>query len=171
MKIKVVRKLTNYQYLDKMYKDFIKTASKTFTDVVPPIMTDAHKEAIEIEVYARYEPTMYNGSVYDYVDRRYGDNGLIDEHNFKYDIEINKNSIVIILYNETKGNQYAPNNQSDIFIDSVIITGKGYSWSNSNIAKSKMQRDFYAMTEKIMESDKVRDKIIKEFNKRGIVMW
>lgn len=163
--------MANYQYFDKMYKDFIKTATNTFKDVVPPIMTDAHKESIELEVYARYEPTWYNGSTFDFMDRRYGDNGLLDEHNFKYDIEINKNSIVIILYNETKGNQYVPNNQSNIFIDEIIITGNNYSWKNSDIAKSKMERDFYAMTEKIMESDKVRNKIINEFKKRGIVMW
>lgn len=163
--------MANYKYFDKMYKDFIKIASKNFEEVVPPIMTEAHKEAIEIEVYARYEPTLYNGSAYDFVDRRYGDDGLLDEHNFKYDIEINNNSIVIILYNETKGNQYAPNNQNNIFIDKVIVTGEGYSWKNSNIAKSPIERDFYAMTEKIMESDRVRDKIIKEFNKRGIIVW
>ena len=154
-----------------MYKDFIKQASETFKDVVPPIMTEAHKEAILLEVYARYEPSWYNGATYDFMDRRYGDNGLLDEHNFKYDIEINKNSIVIILYNETQGNQYVPNNQKNVFIDEIIVTGQGYSWKNSRIARSKMERDFYTLTEKIMESDKVRDKIIKEFRKRGIVMW
>ena len=163
--------MDNYRYFDEMYKDFIKTATGVFKETVPPIMTESHKEAIELEVYARYEPTMYNGSVYDYMDRRYGDNGLLDEHNFEYDIEINKNSIVIILYNETKGNQYVPNNQSDMFIDKIVVTGDGYSWEGSNIAKTKMERDFYKMTEEIMKSDKVRNKIIKEFNKRGIVMW
>lgn len=163
MNQKAVSKLANYQYFDKMYKDFIKSATETFKKTVPPIMTDAHKEAIEIEVYARYEPDSY--------DRRYGDNGLLDEYNFKYDIEINKNSIVVILYNETKGNPYVPNNQSNVFIDEIIVSGNNYSWKSSRIAKSEMERDFYTMTEKIMESDKVRKKIINEFKKRGIIMW
>lgn len=160
-----------YRNLNEMYNNYVKEVKKTFAEVVPPIMSEAHKEAIEIEVYARYEPSWYNGSIFDFMDRRYGDNGLLDEHNFKYDIEINKNSIVIILYNETKGNQYVPNNQSQIFIDEIIVTGEGYSWKNSHIAKTKMERDFYAMTEKIMNSDKVRFKIIKEFNKKGLIVW
>ncbi|MBS5307790.1 hypothetical protein [Clostridium sp.] len=163
--------MANYKNLDKMYKDYIKTVTKTFTEIVPPIMTEEHKEAIMMEVYLKYDPTWYNGSIFDSMDRRYGDNGLLDEHNFKYDIDINKNSIVITLYNETKGNQYAPNNQSTIFIDEILVTGEGYSWESSDIAKSGMERDFYKVTEQLMNSDKVKNMIIKEFNKRGIIVW
>lgn len=163
--------MANYKNLEKMYSDYIKSVKSTFEEVVPPIMKDVHKEAIMLEVYAKYDPTWYNGSTYDFMDRRYGDNGLLDEHNFEYDIDVNKNSIVITLYNQTKGNQYVANNQSSIYIDSMIVTGEGYSWKNSNIAKSKLERDFYAVTEEIMNSDKVRNRIIREFNKRGIVVW
>lgn len=163
--------MANYKSLEKMYADYIKSVKSAFEEVVPPIMKDVHKEAIMMEVYLKYDPTWYNGSKYDFMDRRYGDNGLLDEHNFEYDIDINKNSIVITLYNETKGNQYVPNNQRNIFIDEIIVTGNNYSWKGSNIAKSGMERDFYAVTEEIMNSDKVRNKIINEFNKRGIVVW
>lgn len=161
----------NYKNINDMYADYIKEVKNTFAEIVPPIMTEAHKKAIQMEVYLRYNPSWYNGSTFDFMDRRYGDNGLLDEHNFKYDIDVNKNSIVITLYNETRGNQNVSNNQSDIFIDEIIVTGQGYSWKNSSIAKSRMERDFYAVTEQIMNSDEVRFKIIKEFNKRGLIVW
>ena len=157
--------MANYKDINSMYKDYIKTVKNAFTEIVPPIMKEVHKEAILLEVYGKYDPTWYNGSKYDYMDRRYGDNGLLDEHNFEYDIDVNKNTIVITLYNETKGNQYVPNNQSSIYIDSILVTGEGYSWKNSGIAKSGLERDFYAVTERIMQSNEIRNKIINEFNK------
>lgn len=160
-----------YKNLKQMYEDYVKTVKDNFVEIVPPIMEEKHKEAIVVEVYEKYEPSMYNGTQFDFVDRRYGDNGLLDEHNFKYEIDVNKNSVVITLYNETKGHQYAPNNQSNIFIDEIIVTGDNYSWKNSEIAKSKMKRDFYEATERLMNSKEVRNKIIQEFNKRGLKVW
>lgn len=156
--------MANYKNLEDMYKEFMKDAKKAFQEVVPPIMTEVHKEAIEIEVYAKYSPTMY--------DRRNGSDGsLSDEKNFIYDFDIKGNSIFITLYNETKGNPNEPNNQSNTFIDKIIVTGDGYSWKNSGIARMGIKRDFYLVTEQIMASDEIRNKIIKELNKKGFKVW
>jgi hypothetical protein len=157
--------MPNYKDFKKQYNDYIKEVSRIFQQSAPPIMKEAHKKAILMEVYYRYEPTQYGDF------RRYGDNGLLDESNFDIEIDINKNTITITLYNETKGNQYMPNNQSSMFVDEIIVSGEGYSWKNSNIAKHHMERDFYRMTEEIMNSEEVRDKIIKEFNKNGLIVW
>lgn len=163
--------MAKYTDLEKMYKEFVKQTTQAMREVVPTIMTEAHKEAIVIEVYGKYEPTMYNGEVYDFVDRRYGDNGLLDEYNYLYEFDVNRNTLVITLYNETRGNQYAPNNQSGIYIDEIIVTGDNYSWKNSQIAKMGLKRDFYKVTEEIMGTPKFRNEIIKELNKRGLNVW
>lgn len=160
--------MANYVDIKKMYDDFIKKATLNLKEVVPPIMTEVHKEAIVIEVYESYEPTLYNGTL-DFVDRRYGDNGLLDEHNFEYQFDINKNSMTVTLYNKTKGNQYAPNNQRYTYIDSIIVTGDGYSWKNSGV--NGVPRDFYKATEEILAKPEIRNKIIKELNKRGFKVW
>ena len=154
-----------YKDFKKMYNDYVNSIKNACIDVIPPIMEEKHKEAIVIEVYSAYQPT------YGDENRRFGDNGFLDDNNIEFDVKVNKNKIIITLYNETKGNPYLPNNQSNMFIDEIIVTGEGYSWKNSEIAKNKLKRDFYEATEKLMNSDEVRKKIIKELNKRGFKVW
>lgn len=147
---------------DKLYNEWKKISIETVEKVIPPVMKEKMKESVYIEVYMAYNPTVYEPY------RRYGDNGMLDEDNYKYDITVTSKGIEVLMRNETYGNAYMPNNQHSILIDEIIISGEGYSWKGSGISKGKIPRDFYKKTEELLGDSDVRMKIISELKKNGI---
>lgn len=151
----------HFRNLTDMYEKFKNDAISSVNDIVPPIMKETMKEAIEIEVYAKYEPTQYQ--------RRYEKGGLLDERNMKHDLIVTENSVKIILINYTKGDDRGvyPNTQPYEYIDSIIVTGEGYTWTDSGIAQSSMERDFYTKTEELLKTTNIINEIKKEMRRKG----
>lgn len=154
--------MPTFNNFDKLYNEWKKISTESVEKVIPPIMKSKMKEAVMVEVYLAYNPTMYEEN------RRYGDNGMLDEDNYNYEIFITHRGIEVLMRNETYGNPYVANNQSSILIDEIIISGEDYSWKGSKIAKEKLPRDFYSKTEELLRDNEVRLKIIKELRDNGI---
>lgn len=155
--------MANYTDFNKMYYDWLNTCQKTVQDVVPNVMKDKMVEAIEIEVYGTYTPIMY--------DRRYGSDGSLSDKNvMREEFSFSGNKMTVYLFNDAKGNNDYPNNQSSTFIDKIIVTGDGYSWKNSNIAKMGLARDFYAKTEELLNDGEIMNKIKNELRSRGVII-
>lgn len=155
-----------YTTYEQLYNAWKKQCSETVKEVVPPVMKSKMKEAIKMEVYARYEPTLY--------DRRYDkDGGLLDDVNYKYKIEINDNKIIVVMTNDAKGDDRGKyvNTQPDTYIDSILISGTGYTWEKSRMYSIQPHpRDFYAKTEELLNDGEIRMKIIQSLNKKGIIV-
>jgi len=156
--------LAKYRSLQSMYKEFKKTVTDTIEDVVPPIMKEKMAEAIELEVYMRYSPTMYI--------RREEDGGLSDIRNMEHSIDIKGNKIIVTLVNKTRGNKnYKDYDYEEGYIDSIIITGTDYTWQGSKIYKSQpYPRDFYEKTNELLNDGEVRKAIIKKLKSEGLIV-
>lgn len=94
---------------------------------VIPIMLDVIKK----EVYDAYEPTLYQ--------RRYANDGLLDQTNFDVDMDIRSNIIEIKVRNNTK-----PNGEyNQPYLDVMIVEGT---------PKMPMKRDFYEATREVLRT-------------------
>lgn len=151
-----------FNNLEDMYKRFKADAIESVNDVAPPVMKKTMQKAIEIEVYSTYEPSLYT-------DRRYDDGGLKDIDNMKHELIIEDKKIKIVLKNYTKGDNRGiyPNTQPNIYIDTIVVTGKGYNWKNSDIARFTMERDFYKKTEELLRTSNIINEIKKEMKRKG----
>lgn len=151
--------MSQFNSLQSLYDEWKKQSTKVVEKVVVPVMKEKMSEAIIYEVYAKYTPTIY--------ERRMEDGGLLDEDNMIHRIDIEGNKIIVTLYNNTLGNDNYKYHSND-YIDSIIVSGEGYTWENSRIANAHMPRDFYTETEKLLEDGEVKQKIIQELIKNGI---
>lgn len=150
-----------FNSLNDLYNAWKKGCEETVEAVVPKVMKDKMQQAIEYEVYAKYTPKSYI--------RRKGNGGLLDKKNMVERIEVNRNKITVYLFNNTLGNDKYKYHTND-YIDSIIVTGKGYTWKNSEIYKNPIKRDFYKETEKLLDDGELRSAIIKELRKKGIIV-
>lgn len=139
--------------LQAMYNRWVANCQQAVETTVPPLMKEVMKEAIEIEVYAKYIPIAY--------ERRQDNGGLTDKENMDYEVELEGSKIKIIMYNTTRREKGQPE-----FIDSVIVTGQGYQW-NSSIKKAQMPRDFYKVAQEIIDSEEFRIKIKRKLKFRN----
>lgn len=146
--------------LNNLYSAWRKGCEDTVKEVVPSVMKDKMQEAVEYEVYAKYTPK--------YV-RRKEKGGLSDKRNMVERIEISKQRITVYLFNNTLGNDKYKYHTND-YIDSIIVTGKGYTWKNSDIYRNPIKRDFYKETEKLLNDGELRGAIIRELRKKGIIV-
>lgn len=147
--------------LQDLYNQWIKACTQTVQEVVPSVMKEKMKELIEYEVYAQYTPTTY--------ERRREDGGLLDENNMIHRIDIEGNRVIVTLYNNTLGNDSYKYHSND-YIDTIIVTGEGYTWKNSNIYNNPIARDFYTETERLLEDGEIRMKIISKLRSLGVLV-
>lgn len=145
--------------IQNLYKQWEEACIKTIEEVVPEIMKEKMKEAIEYEVYAKYTPTVYQ--------RRREDGGLLDESHMIHKIEMHGSRITVTLYNNTLGNQDYKYSSND-YIDSIIVSGDGYTWKGSNIYNNPIQRDFYTETERLLQETNIRTEIINRLRSLGL---
>lgn len=126
-------------------------------------------EAIERVVYDAHT---YEGK-YGY-ERRKSDGGLTDPDNIKMTFE-NKgstDSVEVVIRNMTVGNKdyegsvYHWGKSYTYEIDRIIVSGVGYSWTESAFYKNKMPRDFYEATRKEVE-DYLHEKITTQLILKG----
>lgn len=150
-----------FNSLNDLYNAWKKGCEETVEVVVPKVMKDKMQQAIEYEVYAKYTPKSYI--------RRKENGGLLDKKNMVERIEVNRNKITVYLFNNTLGNDKYKYHTND-YIDSIIVTGKGYTWKNSEIYKNPIKRDFYKETEKLLNDGELRSTIIKELRQKGIIV-
>jgi hypothetical protein len=120
-------------------------------------MKDEMVKGIQMEVYARYNPTQYK--------RRYGNGGLEDKNNMVSNVSVEGNRIYIDLENVTRG----AGDNSYQRIDDIIVSGTGYTWRKSNIYKMQpYPRDFYDRTQRIIDQDgKIESLIFSQLKSRG----
>ena len=112
---------------------------------------DVETEHIREDVYNTYTPTMYQ--------RRYEDNGLIDGENMKEVIKKEYNTISLDITNDTLGNP----DPTVGYIDSIIESGEGYKWKNSEIYQEQpYPRPFTENTYKDLEENKQHITALKE---------
>jgi hypothetical protein len=112
---------------------------------------DVETEHIREDVYNTYTPTMYQ--------RRYEDNGLIDGENMKEVIKKEDNTISLDITNDTLGNP----DPTVGYIDSIIESGEGYTWKNSEIYQEQpYPRPFTENTYKDLEENKQHVIALKE---------
>lgn len=150
-----------FNNFNNLYNSWKKKCEETVKEVVPSVMKDKMQEAIEYEVYAKYTPKSYI--------RRKDNGGLLDKNNMVERIEVNKQRITVYLFNNTLGNDKYKYHTND-YIDSIIVTGRGYTWKSSEIYKNPIKRDFYKETEKLLNDGELRNAIIKELRQKGIIV-
>lgn len=140
--------------LRKMYDKWVADCTSVVKEKVPPTMKQTLKKAIKMEVYAKYRPSQY--------ERRKENGGLLDEENMDYEIKVEGNRIKLIMYSTVRREYGSPE-----YIDSVIVTGKGYQWERSRIYQSQMPRDFYKVAQEIIESEELRIKLKRVLQSKG----
>ena len=150
-----------FNNFNNLYNSWKKKCEETVKEVVPSVMKDKMQEAIEYEVYAKYTPKSYIG--------RKDNGGLLDKNNMVERIEVNKQRITVYLFNNTLGNDKYKYHTND-YIDSIIVTGRGYTRKNSEIYRNQTQRDFYKETERLLNDGELRNAIIKELRQKGIIV-
>ena len=130
---------------------------------------DSMVDAIYETVYDPFAPT----EKFPY-HRRYEDGGLSDRDNFimTESPTIGMNSVEVVIRNITKGNNSYWGSVQDwggsytFEIDRIIVSGKGYSWTNSRFYQVRIPRDFYEATRQKVESY-LRKRIIEELKEKG----
>ena len=145
-----------YKDLNAMYNDWVNACKDAVTQVVPEVMKEKMSEAVEFEVYGKYSPSLYA--------RRGSGGGMADKGNYEVDIDVNSRKITISLVNRTP-----PSEENRIvYLDRIVVTGKGYNWRNSRIYQNPIARDFYAKTEELLNDGELRSKLISALRSKGI---
>lgn len=149
-----------YRDVDSLYRAWKSKCVQAIEEVAPEVMKDKMSEAVEIEVYGRYSGT---------ISRRGQSGGLADKSNYEYDLVVENNKIKIIMFNNTKGNSsYSSADAKHTYIDSIIVTGRGYTWKNSNMGRNPFPRDFYSKTEELLKDGEIIIKIKNKLKALGI---
>lgn len=114
------------------------------SDAIKNVISELHRQAIQTEVYDSYDPTQHN--------RRYNNNGLMDDDNFDWDIKLDDNMVTLLMKNITKP---INSNLSSDDLMNIIESGVGYDWENSNIYKSMpYPRPFIQRTRELIEENR-----------------
>ena len=127
---------------DYLNANVILIMQQIVNEEVIPIMLDVIKK----EVYDVYEPTFYQ--------RRYANNGLLDQTNFEVEMDAGKNFVEIKVRNNTKPN----GKYTQPYLDVMIVNGT---------PNMPMKRDFYEATRDVLRTQLPR--IVKEkFEQHGL---
>lgn len=133
-----------FDNVDDLIAHLSNDVKSSLLDIKENYIDDEMEQAIEETVYSvKFESK--NG-----YQRREKQNGLKDRRNFESDIASTPNGVEMKIRNTTTGNQrYSGSTPYEI--DSIIVSGKGYSWRNSNYYISNqlgrpIKRDFYKAT-------------------------
>lgn len=161
-------------------------ANKTFTklsDLFKYIEQNHIKPALENDVAEKVKDTMsnvienvtYNQYIPKEYKRRGVDGGLASKQNMRAEM-IDDNTLAI--KNMTTGNEeYAPprsQGYDEGTIDHIIVSGKGYHWTNSAIhypivRRSPLKRNFYEATrEELQNTNDHVHSMYKGLKNRGI---
>jgi trans-2-enoyl-CoA reductase len=133
--------------LQKQVQDVVET------DVVETIK-DMEIEHIKQDVYDAYNPVVY--------DRRKENEGLIDRNNIKGTIQNENNTISVDVTNDTIENPDYPPTTGE-YIDSIIESGEGYIWKNSEIYKNQpFPRPFTENTYEDLKNNKQHIQALKK---------
>ncbi len=162
----------NFKTLEEAYKYLYSKTYKVMEDVIIDDVIPAMQEAIQTEVYDKYDRDAekyysaqgrYNVERY---KRRGLRGGLLDERNYKMTFKANGTTIKVNLRNLTP--PYDDAKDKFPYIDVLILGGSGYMWKHSAIATMEpYERDFYEETRKLLKHK--MSTILKEaFKRRGI---
>lgn len=129
------------EWNEGFYNQIINDIRETIISDCVQLMYEKMREMIYRTVYGQYTPTQYQ--------RRYDSNGgLGDIGTYDFDLDVNSNGFTIKMYTNAEGNSsYSNANLSGQPLDETIVTGVGYSWTESQIYENQpYPRDFYKAT-------------------------
>lgn len=148
--------MKTFKDLDSLWKYAQKEIKDVMKNEVIEAIKDVEQEVIQEVVLDAYEPAYY--------DRRSeeseGKEGLISRENMIPDYVEGKDYIEVNVTNDTRGDTDYPGSTND-FIDEIIEYGTGYTWTESEIYKSKLPRPFTAVTQERIDNSGIVEKIIK----------
>lgn len=110
---------------------------------------------------------VYQGSY----QRRESVGGLTDVENINIvEVDLKDNSLSVVVRNTTKG----AGDDSNQYIDAIIVNGVGYTWERSKIYRQEqsgnpLKRDFYTPTREIIE-ELIRDSFKARMRLLGITL-
>lgn len=119
------------------------------------IIKDVLVEVIKEHVYDAYSPKLYRDDGEEPFKRRRENNGFQDRDNIVIFEEFLDDMLVIDVSNKAVGKFDGER------LDEIIISGKGYTWSKSEIYKTQQPRDFITETLKVLERTDIINKALK----------
>ena len=156
--------MTFYDNIDDLIAHLTKDVKASLQEIKEHHIDDAMEQAIDETVYSvTFEAN--NG-----YKRREEMGGLKDRRNFQSSTIDTLNGVEMNIRNTTTGNQRYSGSTNNM-IDTIIVSGKGYSWRNSayyiaNGLGRPIKRDFYSATHKKVK-DNVGHLLAQELKNKG----
>lgn len=133
-----------YDNLDELFNDLKDELSTSMLTSVDKVVKKVYRDNVK-KMYDSYNPTYYQ--------RRYDNDGFLDENNWQSNIDEMGDSFEYVMTNETK-----PMYDTNYRLDEIIESGEGYTWK-----RHPKKRPVYEWTQEEIDSDnEVENAIYKD---------